>query len=159
MAVNKFVKNTVKNLAENLAKHLATTTGKHMDGLVNKPGEQLCEFLFPSKITFCDQKTNKKKNLRNPPRISRSDFAYKSDQRDGLQLHPGGGVAAKARGPGPQLARTLPRGRLGPAWGPWAQPKPGAQIRGPNHSKLKLGHISRFEPNSKSMNISNNHTK
>ena len=92
-------------------------------------------------------KTNPQKiHFRNSPRNSGSDFAYKSDQRNGLQIHPGGGVAAQARGPGPQPARTPPRARPGPARGPWAQPKPGAQIRGPNHSKSKLGHASRLEP-------------
>ena len=66
-------------------------------------------------------------HLRNSPRISRSDFAYKSDQRDGLQMHPGGGVAAQARDPGPQPARTPPRALPGPARGPWRSPSPGSK--------------------------------
>jgi hypothetical protein len=103
------VKNSVKNPVENSVKNSVKNS---VDLLVN--------FVRQFRCGGSHKQKSHKNPLENSPRKSGSDFAYKSDQRDGLQLHPGGGVAAQARGPGPQPALTPPRVCPGPAWGPWA---------------------------------------
>ena len=82
------VKNSVKNPVEN-----------SVDFLVN-----FCPSNMQFRCRGTHTKFSQKNPLENSPRKSGSDFAYKSDQRDGLQLHPGVGLQPK---PGAR-ARSLP---------------------------------------------------